>query len=280
VAPDPHDDAEMRRRILLTVEAYPGLHLRAIQRRARTSAMLAEYHLNVLENLGLITSHIERGYRRFFPVRTGPLHLDATDKRWLGLLRRPPVLGITLLLLEKSPLAAVALAELSGMPLSTSLYQLKQMQAAGLIGQEREAGRTKVVLADRARVLEILRAYRPTPDVLTRYAELWSRVFQTMGSTRSRSLPTPTAEPPDEPPLPIRVANSTQSVQRVYGALLEGPLTGQELVALTGLARRTVYAALAHLDSWGFLRKQGHLKDMRQTKFWIEDRPPQDEPQS
>ena len=79
---DPQDDAHMRRRILLAVEEYPGLHLRAIQRRLSTSAMLAEYHLNVLEKLGLITSNLERGYRCFFPVRAGPLTLDPTDKKW------------------------------------------------------------------------------------------------------------------------------------------------------------------------------------------------------
>ena len=50
---DAGQEADLRRRILLIVEQYPGLHLREIQRRAGTSAMLAEYHLNILEKMGV-----------------------------------------------------------------------------------------------------------------------------------------------------------------------------------------------------------------------------------
>lgn len=259
----------MRRRVLLAVEAYPGLHLRALQRRAQTSAMLAEYHLNALEKIGLVTSHLERGYRCFFPIRAGPLTLDATDKRWLGLLRRPPILGITLLLLEKRDSPSLEIAHALGMPLSTTLYQLRQMSKDGLIVQDKQGGRTQVALADPERCLELLRSYHPTPDALTRYAELWSRVLEVLGPARPPPpLPPEPAEPTVDLPSPVRQA--PLSVQRVYAALLDGPLTGQELVFDTGLARRTVYAALAQIKSMGLLRARGNLKDMRQTQFWVE----------
>ncbi len=230
--------------------------------------MLAEYHLNVLEKLGLITSNMERGYRCFFPVRAGPLTLDPTDKKWLGLLRRPPILGITLLLLETVALPAQTIGERLTVPLSTTLYQLKQMETGGLVVHERIEGRTLVRIADPGRVLELLRSYHPTPDAITRYAELWDRVLQAVGGTTSKQV-APEPEPESNASLPVEVRRAPQSVRTVYDALLEGPLTGQELVFETGLARRTVYAALAHLKRSGLLGQQGHLKDMRQTKFWI-----------
>lgn len=273
MAPDPHVDANMRRRILLGVEEYPGLHLRAIQRRLQTSAMLAEYHLNVLEKLGLITSHLERGYRCFFPVRAGPLALDSTDKRWLGLLRRPPILGIALILLEKRALPALSIAEDLGMPLSTALYQLKQMQTGGLVAQDRIAGRMQVSIADPQRVIELLRSYHPTPDLLSRYAELWDRALSAIGKP-SAVLPSEPLEVSSAVEFPESIRQAPRSVQAVYAALLEGPLTGQELVIDTGLARRTVYAALSHLKGLGFLGQQGNLKDMRQTRFWIPEKTP------
>ena len=235
--------------------------------------MLAEYHLNVLEKLGLVTSHVEGGYRRFFPTRGQALQLDATDKRWLGLLRRSPILGIVLLLLEKERLSAIAIAEDLSVPLSTALYQLRQMEQGALARTEREGNRATVVLADRDRVLELLRSYHPTPDALSRYAELWSTTLQSLGHPPP---PPPLEEPAQEQgsPLPPEVAHASASVQTVYRALLTEALTGQELVFETRLARRTVYAALSHLKALGLLRQQGHLADMRQTKFWVEGTPP------
>lgn len=261
----------MRRRILLAVEKYPGLHLRAIQRRLETSAMLAEYHLNVLEKLGLITSHIERGYRCFFPVRAGPLALDATDKRWLGLLRRPPILGITLLLLEKTSLPPTTAAEDLQMPLSTTLYQLRQMEAGGLAAQDRHAGRSRFALADPQRVLELLRSNHPTPDMITRYADMWDRILHAMGGPPPAPPETVEEEVP-ETSLPDALRRAAHSVRKVYAILTDGPFTGQELVLESGLARRTVYAALNQLKELGLLEQQGHLKDMRQTQFWVRRR--------
>ncbi len=269
---DPGLEADLRRRILLIVEEYPGLHLREIQRRAATSAMLAEYHLNILEKMGLVTSSTRGRYRDFFPVRTAGLQLDATDKRWLGLLRRPAILRIALLLLEGGAMRPIQLARDLGLVPSTAAYQFKLMEDAGLAVVERRGNRSLIRLGDPARVLEILRTYHPSPDAISSYAETWANVF---------SRATPAAEPaklPESPapavdieevPLPPLVAAQSTSVQTVYAALVDEVLTSKELTLETGLGRRTVYSALKTLGELGLLAQQGNLRDMRQTKFWI-----------
>lgn len=266
--------ADLRRRILLIVEEYPGLHLREIQRRAGTSAMLAEYHLNILEKMGLITSSPRGRYRDFFPVRSVPMQLDETDRRWLGLLRRPAILRIALLLLESGALRPIQLARTLQLVPSTAAYQFKLMEDAGLAAVDRRGNRSLIRLTDPARVLEILRTYHPSPDAISSYAETWANVFTRVApppETQPVVLPeTPAPVTPlDDVALPPSIATLSTSVQTVYAALLDEVLTSKELTLETGLGRRTVYTALKSLRDLGLLGQQGNLRDMRQTKFWV-----------
>ena len=269
---DAGPEADLRRRILLIVEEYPGLHLREIQRRAGTSAMLAEYHLNILEKMGLVTSSTRGRYRDFFPARAPAMQLDATDKRWLGLLRRPAILRIALLLLEGGAMRPIQLARDLGLVPSTAAYQFKLMEDAGLAVVERRGNRSLIRLGDPTRVLEILRTYHPSPDAISSYAETWANVFtRAAPPTEPVKLPEAPAPAVDVPevPLPPAIASQSTSVQTVYAALADDILTSKELTLETGLGRRTVYSALKTLRELGLLAQQGNLRDMRQTKFWI-----------
>lgn len=166
----------MRRRILALVNQYPGLHLRELQRRARTSAMLVEYHLNVLERLGLVTSQDDGGYRRFFPARDAKLPLGKIERLWLGMLRQPVPLGIALFLLETPGATHKMLADIVPVTKSTLTYHLKNMEAGGLIVREPPGGR-EFRLQDAERVLALLRAYSPTPDLVSAYGQMWDQIF-------------------------------------------------------------------------------------------------------
>jgi predicted transcriptional regulator len=171
----------MRRRILSLVNQYPGLHLRELQRRAQTSAMLVEYHLNVLERLALVTSQDEGGYRRFFPARDVKVPMGKTEKVWLGLLRQPVPLGIALYLVEHPLAVHKDLADIVPVTKSTLTYHLKNMEAAGLITREPPGVGRAFQLADAERVLELLRAYKPTPDMVAAYGEMWDQIFGAVG---------------------------------------------------------------------------------------------------
>ena len=186
-------DVDMRGRILRLVNQYPGLHLRELQRRAHTSAALVEYHLNALERLGLITSQEEGGYRRFFPTRHVAAPLGRMEKQWLGLLRQAVPLGIALYLLEHPSAAHKTLADVVPVTKSTLTYHLKNMEAVGLVVREPPMGRA-FRLAERERVLALLRAFRPTPDLVSAYGSMWDQIFGSIG----RSAQEPPIEEPDD----------------------------------------------------------------------------------
>lgn len=257
---------DLRSRILLTVDAYPGLHLREIQRRIGCSAMLAEYHLNALEKAGLVESQVHGRYRDFFPVRSTGLVLDATDKKWLGFLRRPPILAIALLLLEKGSMRPTEISEATQLATSTTGYQLKTMAQEGLVIQDFKDGRTNVRLADSARVLEILKANHPTPDAVSEYASLWGRVFSNPAPAEPELV-----EEEDLSMYPPQIRDLAKATRSVWVALQEGPQTQKELVLASGRARRTVYNALKQFEALGILSSHVHMLDTRQTKYWLTD---------
>ncbi|MEK6986226.1 MAG: hypothetical protein AABX89_07580 [Candidatus Thermoplasmatota archaeon] len=265
----PASSVEVRRRILLLVERYPGLHLREIQRRIETSAMLAEYHLNILEKMELISSQEQGGYRNFYPARNLPMQLDATDRRWLALLRRPVVLGMVLHLIEYPTARPTELARIVQLPSSTAMYQLKTMKAAGLVVQGDDFSTTRIRLGDADRVLELLRTYHPMPDALSEFGSMWARAIQAFQA--SPALPEPVLSTPlvAKPDLPPAVRGLPVSAQALYEALLAGPLTGKELGLETGLARRTVYNSINMLRRLELLEERGNLRDMRQTRYWL-----------
>ncbi len=169
----PPEDVETRRRVLQLVNRYPGLHLREIQRRASANVHLVEYHLNVLERLGLVASREERGYRRIFPATGEAASLTEADRAWLSLLRRSVPLGVVLHLLERGAATHGELAALVPVTGSTLSYHLKSLERAGLVA--RDAAK-EVRLVDPERVRALLRAYHPTPDLIAAWGEMWSDI--------------------------------------------------------------------------------------------------------
>lgn len=175
----------MRARILEMVHRYPGLHLRDIQRRLSTSPALAEYHLNVLEELRLVTSTVEEGFRRFFPGRSPKLPLSREDQRVLGLLRQRVPLAVVLFLFDRTRATHGEIAQALHLRKSTLSFNLKRLERLGVLERAALAApgpRLKSIsLRNREHVRALLQTYEPTPDLISAYAELWSEL---LGSLR------------------------------------------------------------------------------------------------
>jgi len=177
--PAKDEGVEMRTRIFDLVHRYPGLHLRDIQRRASTSAALAEYHLNLLEKWGLVKSTKEHGRRRFFPARSPRIALSKDDQRVISLMRQRIPLGIVLLLLEGEQATHGELSTALNVHKSTMTYNLRKLIDAGVVLPALADGRA-LSLCDREHVLTLLRAYEPSPDLIGAYAQLWENLFDAL----------------------------------------------------------------------------------------------------
>lgn len=165
-------ELESRRRAYELVAATPGLHLREIARQLAMDVRTAEYHLRQLGKHGLVTAIDEGGFRRFFPRTAdgrGAEIVDARDKPFLGVLRKPVPLYVSLVLLTRDRATHGELARDAGVSPSTLSYHLERMEAAGLLGRDGVA----YVLREPERVARLLYAHRPTQDLIDRFLDLW-----------------------------------------------------------------------------------------------------------
>jgi predicted transcriptional regulator len=170
-------DLETRRKVFLTVNRYPGLTIAELAREADVDESLTRYHVRVLEDASLVRSEEEGGHRRIFPLektKAGAANpLDDTDRQWLALLRRPPILRAVVALLDQGPLNAGELAEACGVARSTASSHIKRMEE-GDLAQAKRDGRARVIhLTDRERVLELLAENPPPDDLVQGFVEAW-----------------------------------------------------------------------------------------------------------
>jgi predicted transcriptional regulator len=170
-------ELETRREIYDLVRRMPGLHMREIQRQMDMSIALTEYHLHQLERAGLVTSITEEGYRRYYPARAergGTVAgLSGDDRRMVAVLRQPIPLMATLFLMGRESATHTEIGESLDVSPSKLSFHMKKLVRTGLVRRlPRSEGRGYAVI-DRDRVLRLLIAYRPTPDLLDEVQELW-----------------------------------------------------------------------------------------------------------
>jgi len=88
-----------RRIIYEYILKNPGLHLREISRNIDVSFSSIRHHLNFLEKQGLITSNIDKRYKRFYVKKT----VGKKEKEILNLLRQETPRRIIMLFLTPGP---------------------------------------------------------------------------------------------------------------------------------------------------------------------------------
>lgn len=166
----------IRLKVHEAVLRYPGIHVRGLERHVHASAPLVQYHLRRLVEEGFVEAHEQGGYTRYYPTdKARQLRVTDRDLPLVGLLREEVPLHVVLILLDHGPQTHAQLVERLGMAKSTVSYHLAKLAEAGIV--ERDPGTAKVRLADRDRIHALLLAYRPTPDLLGAFADLWGDLY-------------------------------------------------------------------------------------------------------
>lgn len=170
------DAPDVRQRVYDAVRRYPGIHLREIERQIGVSAPLAQYHLKKLVEAGFVDIHEQGGYARHYPTDKGKsASVTPADLPIVGLLREEVPLHVVLVLLDKGPMTHTDLVAELQVAKSTLSYHLAKLAEAEVV--ERAGSDARLRLKDRERMYRLLLAYRPTPSLLDRFAQLWEDLY-------------------------------------------------------------------------------------------------------
>lgn len=170
----PTFDSDLRRRLYVLVQDYPGLHVRELGRRLNAPVRLVEYHAAVLLKEGILEDRREGAYQRLFPNRR-ELPLTDGERDALGVLRMPVPLSIVLNLLDAPKgLTHVEVCKRAGGSKANISHHLKKLQGCGLVDHDDAL----YCLANAAKTQRLLNAHKPTPDLRSRFAEAWASIYR------------------------------------------------------------------------------------------------------
>lgn len=161
----------MRTRITIALREWPGLHLEAIARAARTSAPLALHHLTNLEIDGEASS-IRVGRRRHYFLRDVPA--GAFER--IAIIRQPLPFALILSLLHQGRATHGALRRDLQFAGSTVRYHLSRLERMGLV---RHGGPGAEYALSRPLDAEMMmRRYPPPKEILEAFGDVWGRFLR------------------------------------------------------------------------------------------------------
>ena len=164
--------SDVRQQVLAVVRQYPGVHVRALERRLGLSSRLAAYHLQQLEAEGRVQCVHETGFARYF-ASVGKARFSADDVRFVCLMRRAAALRIVILLAGEGPLPRDELCDRLGLARASVSYHLAMLGDAGLVTSQRDGRRRMHALTDPAATLGRLANFTPLPEDLEPFDGMW-----------------------------------------------------------------------------------------------------------
>jgi len=123
------DAADTRDAVAGYVDAAPGVHLSKVRDDLGVGTGTAQYHLRDLVEEGVLESHRDGDYRRFYPAG----RFTPVEKRALGQLRRTTARGVLVELLRNPDASAGEVADRLDVSRPTVSDRAADLEAAGLL---------------------------------------------------------------------------------------------------------------------------------------------------
>ena len=131
---------DTRNKIYNLIADNEGIHLREVCRKLGKQMGVIQYHIYVMERAGIITSHKDGRYRRFFLNLTRNY---AEKTAIISLLKRNTTNEIITQILEKKEISHAELASILGITSQAITWHIKKVVKYDLIKSERQ-GKQKI----------------------------------------------------------------------------------------------------------------------------------------
>ncbi|HXX06329.1 MAG TPA: winged helix-turn-helix transcriptional regulator [Candidatus Bathyarchaeia archaeon] len=131
VGEEPNENTE---KVLRHIQANPGSHLRMIQKELNMSMGTTQYHLELLEKMGKITSEKDSFQRFYFPVGS----FGNVERNILKILNQENARDILLLIIEKKNPTQTDIVNGIKISAGTANWHISKLLELNIIREERE----------------------------------------------------------------------------------------------------------------------------------------------
>jgi predicted transcriptional regulator len=144
-------------RVLQYIQNNPGCHLRQIKRELTMSMGTIQYHLNLLEKQGKISSERKNLHKHYFPIGL----FEQNEKDILKILNQETARDILLIILEKKPTQTdiVNIMQISSASVN---WHIKRLIELGLILEQKDGKFKRYTLGvDTKNIISLMKNYHP-----------------------------------------------------------------------------------------------------------------------
>ena len=161
-----------RKNVYNIIRNSPGIHFREIQRLTGMATGNLQYHLDRLEELGLIKSERDRKYRRYYPVE---VEINDKDKKIISALRRRTERLILIYLLSNPGSSLTDIAYNMYIANSTVSWHVSRLIKEGIIEKKKEGGRSMLYIRDPQKVRKLLIIYKKSfiDKLVEGFIDIW-----------------------------------------------------------------------------------------------------------
>lgn len=144
-------------KVLQYIQNNPGCHLRQVKRELTMSMGTIQYHLNLLEKNGRISSERRNLYKHYFPIGL----FEQNEKDILKILNQETAREILMIILEKKP-TQTDIANIIQISSASVNWHIKRLIDFGLILEQKDGKFKRYTLGvDSKNIISLMKNYHP-----------------------------------------------------------------------------------------------------------------------
>lgn len=159
-------------KVLQYIQDNPGAHLRQIKRELTLSMGTIQYHLNLLEKQGKVSSEKHNLHKYYFPIGL----FEKNERDILKILNQETAREILLIILEKKEPTQTDIANTIRISSASVNWHIKRLAELGLIF-EKKYGKFKryTLRIDTKHVVSLMKNYHP--NIWNRWSNRLAEMF-------------------------------------------------------------------------------------------------------
>ena len=159
-------------KVLQFIQENPGSHLRRIMRELEMSMGTIQYHLNLLEKQGKISSERQNFHKYYFPIGL----FGQNERDILKILNQDTAKEILMIILERKEPTQSEIAETIKISSAAVSWHVKRMKKHGLIKEIQDGKSKRYLLAIKPQyVISLMKNYHP--NIWSKWSNRLAEIF-------------------------------------------------------------------------------------------------------